>query len=347
MKDQEIEQYLNKKLSQKIAQPGKFPQPIKDYLINYLKSINFDNSTITKPKDFIRLAFFMIKNDLKEIDKCGYNGCNNYKVFNCGWNGWDLRNGCCSEHAQKNTMLEKYNVCNAMFSDFFKEKLNNTIQLNYNVENISQSDIIKEKKKQTTLKNYNVGHNSQSDIIKEKKKQTTLKNYGVENPQQVKDILDKTSQTRLEKTGYAYPLQNPKIREKAIQTNIMRFGYANVIHNPVIFEKAQTNAFKRKEYKWKTGEISIVQGYEPIVLKELEDSGYTYEKVITGASRIPTIPYIFENTQHLYFPDIFIPSENLIIEVKSEYTLNKEFDRNKAKFKAVEEAGFNFKLEVR
>lgn len=128
-------------------------------------------------------------------------------------------------------------------------------------------------------------------------------------------------------------------KDKIKETNLERYG--------LLFPNMLSNGYGHKEYKWKTGEISIVQGYEPIVLKELEDSGYTYEMVITGSSRIPTIPYEFENKKHLYYPDIFIPSENLIIEVKSDYTLNKEFDRNKAKFDAVKELGFNFKLEVR
>jgi type III secretory pathway component EscU len=48
-----------------------------------------------------------------------------------------------------------------------------------------------------------------------------------------------------------------------------------------------------------------------------------------------------------YYPDFYIPKENLIIEVKSQWTLELHKDKNQAKFQAVKEAGFNFRLEIR
>ena len=64
MNTQEIEKYLEKKLSQNIAQPGKFPQTVKEYLIEYLISTKSNNTDITKEEDFIRLSFFMLKNKM-------------------------------------------------------------------------------------------------------------------------------------------------------------------------------------------------------------------------------------------------------------------------------------------
>ena len=62
---------------------------------------------------------------------------------------------------------------------------------------------------------------------------------------------------------------------------------------------------------------------------------------------MPTILYQLDNTERRYYPDIFIPKDNIIIEVKSEYTLNKEWDKNQAKFEATKSLGFDFRLEVR
>ena len=56
---------------------------------------------------------------------------------------------------------------------------------------------------------------------------------------------------------------------------------------------------------------------------------------------------MFEGKKHRYYPDFYIPEENLIIEVKSQWTLDLHKDKNQAKFQAVKEAGFNFRLEVR
>jgi len=51
--------------------------------------------------------------------------------------------------------------------------------------------------------------------------------------------------------------------------------------------------------------------------------------------------------KHRYYPDFYIPNENKIIEVKSEYTLNRELERNHIKFEATKLMGFNFVLEIR
>jgi hypothetical protein len=60
-----------------------------------------------------------------------------------------------------------------------------------------------------------------------------------------------------------------------------------------------------------------VQGYEPIVLKELEESGYCFNDVKTQQDDMSVIWYYFKGVKRRYFPDFYIPSENLIIEVKS------------------------------
>ena len=56
------------------------------------------------------------------------------------------------------------------------------------------------------------------------------------------------------------------------------------------------------------------------------------------------IKYIFENNEHMYFPDFFIPSLNLIIEIKSSYWYNKHFDLNKAKKDACLTQKYNYIL---
>lgn len=105
--------------------------------------------------------------------------------------------------------------------------------------------------------------------------------------------------------------------------------------------------YKKKKYIWKTGEISILQGFEPIVLKELEKIGYKYNEIKTEYHDMPEIYYVMNNKKRRYYPDFYIPTENLIIEVKSTYTLTSKIEENKLKFNAVKDAGYNFKLEVR
>ena len=42
---------------------------------------------------------------------------------------------------------------------------------------------------------------------------------------------------------------------------------------------------------------------------------------------MPAIWYEMDNIKHRYYPDIFIPCENRIIEVKSTYTLKCELKK--------------------
>lgn len=272
------------------------------------------------------------------------------------------------------TTMKKYGTKYFFQTEEFKEKLSEITLEKYGVENVSQSEVIKEKKKQTSLKNFGVDSHTKTKAFRKKMreenpfstpeiqekikktniekygvdnlfrdknfiKQSFLTKYGVSNPAQLDEVKAKKMETSLKKYGVEYPSSCPSIKRKIAETNLKRYG----IECPVI----RSSPYKFKEFKWKTGEVSLVQGYEPIVLKELEDKGYTYEEVVTGPNRVPTIPYIFEGEEHLYFPDIFIPKENLVIEVKSDYTLNINYEKNQAKFSAVKSQGFDFQLEVR
>lgn len=62
---------------------------------------------------------------------------------------------------------------------------------------------------------------------------------------------------------------------------------------------------------------------------------------------MPEIWYVDNNEKkHRYHPDIFIPSKNLIIEVKSEYTLKADLEKNKKKMIAAEQTGFDFEFRI-
>ena len=53
-----------------------------------------------------------------------------------------------------------------------------------------------------------------------------------------------------------------------------------------------------------------------------------------------------DNRKHRYIPDIWIPKDNLIIEVKSIYTYNKYIEKNNLKKDAVLSNGFNYQIKV-
>jgi hypothetical protein len=69
-------------------------------------------------------------------------------------------------------------------------------------------------------------------------------------------------------------------------------------------------------------------------------------KVCSYDGCIPVIDYIFNGENHKYFPDIFLPSTNTLIEVKSTYTLSLDKEKIKAKLNACIMQGYNIFLYV-
>jgi len=67
------------------------------------------------------------------------------------------------------------------------------------------------------------------------------------------------------------------------QAFMKKYGVSNAMQVPEFFAKQQKSLFAYKTYYWSSGEVSHVQGYEPIVLKELEDKGYKYDDIVLGA----------------------------------------------------------------
>ena len=74
-------------------------------------------------------------------------------------------------------------------------------------------------------------------------------------------------------------------------------------------------------------------------------SYFEEEDIVFTVKNIPEIWYTFEDGRYRrYFPDAYIISQNIIIEVKSNFTYNMHFKQNDAKRKAVEALGIKFKL---
>ncbi len=110
----------------------------------------------------------------------------------------------------------------------------------------------------------------------------------------------------------------------------------------------------RGRFVTKTIEIAGVrvrsQGYEPQALAWLlEHKKLTLKDLVLDSSgKVPVIPYKSRKRNRRYYPDIFIPRQNRIIEVKSTYTLGlltgKDWKRNQDKAKACLGLGYRFTL---
>lgn len=129
-----------------------------------------------------------------------------------------------------------------------------------------------------------------------------------------------------------------------IKTLMEKYGVTNCMHDETIRNKQFKNAFMLREFII-NGKKYDVRGYEDRALKILvNERGYSVDEIEN--EDIPRIQYQFNGNSHFYYPDFYIKRENKVIEVKSEFTYMKDYDKNQAKFQKVKEDGYEFELMI-
>jgi hypothetical protein len=241
----------------------------------------------------------------------------------------------------ENTNLSKHGVKYTLSSKEVREKGKQTLIKKFGVSHPAQSDIIKEKMENTNLSRYGVKYTLSSKEVREKGKQTIIKKFGVDNVSQSNIIKEMKKETSQLNYGTDYPSQSNIIKEMKKETSRLNYGTDYPMQNSEYYKYMSKKVFNRKSYLFPSGRKDIVQGYEPYALDILIKK-YKEEDIITGSSNVPEIWYDFENEKKRYYTDIYIPSENLCIEVKSTYTYESSYEQNQAKMKGTMDAGYNF-----
>jgi hypothetical protein len=111
---------------------------------------------------------------------------------------------------------------------------------------------------------------------------------------------------------------------------------------------AEENPEKIKEYIYPSGKIIKVQGYENYALDFLlNNENINENSIITSRKLVPEIWYIDNNDKkRRHYVDIFIPSQNRCIEVKSTWTAEKKKDCIFLKQSSAKKLGYNYEIWV-
>jgi len=255
----------------------------------------------------------------------------------------------------KDTCMKTYGVDNPQKSTLVRKKAESTCLERFGVKNSLLSGIIQQKVKATLQKNYSVDNPGQSDIIKERMRATNLERYGVEYPWQSDIIQERIKATNLARYGVEYPGQSDIIKERMRATNLERYGVEYYAQCSEFSDKMYNNS--NKPYNLPSGKIIQIQGYENYAIDELLSTGYLESELLLVHR--PAVKYFWssddghgDNKWHYYHPDIVIPAENRIIEVKSGWTYDgngtnlKLLSRNLAKEKGAVIAGYSFTFKV-
>jgi len=199
--------------------------------------------------------------------------------------------------------------------------------------------------------------------IKKLAKQTLQEKYGVDNPMDLPGMAEKRKKHFLEKYGVENPSSNEQVKQKRINTMLekhgikhnfigwqkkqfAKYGVYNPAHIPDIAEKLCYNRFKkRKEYTLSTGEVIHLQGYEPF--------GFDYLKTLYQENQIqyrkkdmPELWYNWQEKTHRYYCDFFVPDDNLVVEIKSPFTLSRDLCIVKQKILSAQTKGHKVLLLV-
>jgi hypothetical protein len=158
---------------------------------------------------------------------------------------------------------------------------------------------------------------------------------------------ERREETNLQLYNVKNPFQSEEIKIKIRTTMMERYGYEHNFQNPETLMKALKNNYRRKQYTFPSGETIYVQGYEPYALDYILQ--HTDEKdIVTDCSLMPEIRYFDPEKKvfRRYYPDIYLPKNNIILEVKSQYTYDMQKETNIAKFKEVMKAGYTMELHI-
>jgi len=260
---------------------------------------------------------------------------------------YTLQSKILSEQIAK-TNLDKYGVKNIVEASFFREKSKATLIANYGVNHQMKSAVVKEKAKETNLIKYGTEHWFQAESIKDKINETFIIKYGVSNIMALPEIKDKIKKTCLARYGVENSFQSKEIRDKIKATLLARYGVEHPSQSLEIQSKSQKSGYKYRDYTTPLGIIRKVQGYEPLALDILFKTEHQDESnIITDRMEVPRIAYTKEDeSDHYYFPDIFIKSEKKLIEVKSTWTYSLHLETNQRKWKAAQSAGYTMEFWV-
>jgi len=199
--------------------------------------------------------------------------------------------------------------------------------------------------------------------IKKLAKQTLQEKYGVDNPMNLPGMAEQRKKHFIEKYGVENPSSNEQVKQKRINTMMERhgishnfinwqekffnkFGVHNPAHVPEIAETQCYNRFKkRKEYTLSTGKVISLQGYEPF--------GFDYLKTLYQENQIqyrkkdmPELWYNWQEKTRRYYCDFFVADDNLVVEIKSLFTLSRDLDIVKQKILSAQTKGHTVLLLV-
>lgn len=273
-------------------------------------------------------------NKVSYVCVCGLEGTNNWKSFKNGSRCVE-----CTKQLIQNTCMVLYGTDNPSKNEDIKKKIRDTTKEHFGEEFAMRVEELKQRSIQTNISNHGGQHNLALPETREQADIAYVTKYG-DRFGHVKEHREKSQTTSMRLYGGKTYTISPVGRQNRLE----RTGYEHPSQNPETFFKQQAASYLNKPYICPSGKIVFIQGYEGFALRDIFFHDIQEEDVKIGRE-ITSIPYEFEGKSRNYFPDIYIESLDLLIEIKSTWTYKKDYEKNIKKFQAAAQL-HNFVLWV-
>lgn len=234
------------------------------------------------------------------------------------------------------------------------KKISEFHKMYQNLPSVKAKHIKRQKKSWDTEESRNRRLNSLREVFSSEEwiEGCKIRSKEIANRQDVKDKKTKGMIARWNEDGYrdaAIARQKVSqskldVRERKSKTMIKNWS------DPAYADKQFKSIGKYKEFILPSGKMIKLQGYEPQVLDDLLNY-FLEEDIVHGAKNINnevgSINYFYKEKERRYYPDFYIKSLNMIIEVKSMWTYNMWIEKNLLKKRACLEMGLNFEFVIR
>ena len=227
----------------------------------------------------------------------------------------------CGNGKTISTNLKRYGVEYPIQNKDIKNKLKKYFMLEYGVDHPMMLDVYADKMRQTKLDR----HGDENYVNVDKTKQTKLWKYGNENYVNI----NKIKQTKLEKYGD----ENYNNYDKYVETCLLKYGETSNMKVEELFIK---NLKSRHTIKLHDESGLYYQGSY-----ELDFINYCVGNSIE-VKRGPVIDYNMCGIDRKYYSDFYLPINNFIIEIKSSYTFDKDYEENLLKREYSIKSGYSF-----
>jgi len=195
----------------------------------------------------------------------------------------------------------------------------------------------------TNIKKYGTRSTFQNKKVRQKFKNNFLAKYGVENPMHVPEFVENMKQTNLETYGFTTFSQTEEWNDTVKETNNVKFGCDWYMQTTEFIDRLFVNSQNPETHRQTSSAFSIKE-YNGICYQGTYELDFLklMEKYNIKVKKMAYIEYENGDKISRYFPDFYLSSYNLICEIKSSWTMEKDLNKNILKQQKCLDLGYKF-----